>query len=1227
MKFNMIIKKLSFIFIILFFFTCLAISTVGHCGQTAEVEDLTAIRTNFLNDVEKILGGHDQEIVHLESDLNILEDVLGKLQTLEKKLIEGKIEGDVLDLTTRQQKILEERISILNKTIQVRTEKTEIAGNMKKALEAATTLSGRKNKINEEVLLLPGSQFESFQKEAELLEARLESILAKAREKEAHFQATQSTNDALSSSLEEQKEKLLEEVEELVNQKPETEEEIILVDNKKRLLENELKLRDDKIKLLFMQTELAKLGPQSVQVQRLNLELEKDIKTEIAGILSLKFKEEEIQRKEKEAEETKRAEDKIRWIAEEAKAKAELEKEKALKQAEIAVQKRLEETSPERKRILEVEADVHKQEGLIATIKDELITVGTERYEYLAGFKAILENIDELLGGENTPDEIAGELDVIAAESKGIQNKIETIQSRLSATEKQKAIIDESLEKVSADLTPTVQGDKSKIEKEAEGFSSKAQGEKLVELANMRLKLIEKQKKLIEAKIDRRNEVLESGRELLRKLADAQESLSQIQAANVWARRESRISTNTVIEGVSDIKLLKDKPFDFYKASVQNLKKLRIYLADTKNIPAFIIKVIVIVFVIFFTFFARRILNKWAGRGIERFTAVSPPTFFTSELVPGLFRIMQNTLTMFFLFVIALTISLTIPSNTPVILSAIYGFAILSIYKFLRGTVVESLSPYTGVRRWIPITYSSARHIFKGLNVILLFSAIIITLIFVLNAYGYKKDVIELLWFICRIVTISLAVWIAASQRSVLLKALPYYESAIGKFVNKIINILYPILIAFVILLFAIRSLGYALLTYTFVVTLIKSVIVSVIAYAVYRFLLRRLSLSREHKLKLRRQLDDKEFESEKISLNVGFRIYKGLLDYGILIIAVVIIFGMWNNTFKDVVSSPAAPTLFRNIYENILYVFASIKNGFMYKLTLAEGRYTTPFKLLIGILVLVAAFIFTRYLKNLLQTKVYEKAQLEQGARRAISSGITYFVIGVAVIIGLNIAGIPLRSLTIFAGAFGIGLGFGMQNIINNFVSGIIIFFEKPIKVGDIVTLDKEIAGKVEKISIRSTVVKTFDRKTVVVPNSKFLESNVVNWVHGGDMLLRSKVVVGVAYGSDTELVRDCLLKVMDSHPEVKKDPAPIVRFAKFGDSSLNFELYFWAHIFERWMAISDLNFAIDRIFRENNIEIPFPQRDLHIRSEKPVETQFTTLTKNDKDSNTDSKNLQIDK
>jgi small-conductance mechanosensitive channel len=1219
----MIIRK-SVSIIIILVSVSFGLTAGDLCSQPAEIEDPKLKQTTLLEDIKKVLENHELDITTLESNIKLLKGELETLNATKEKLIEDKIEVATLDLVIRQKDVIGDRINTLNETVTIRTEMTKVAGALEKALGITSTLTERKSRISDEAALLPASQFESIQKEVELLKTSLEAVLATVKEKETYLSTSQTSLDASKLKLEEEKKKLKDKLKTLTSQKPSTQEESYRIENMKRSLENEIKLQDDKINLLLFQTELASLNLQYAQVQKLNIELEKDVKTEIASVLSLKFKEAETQRKEKEAEEAKKAEEERRKIAEEEKAKAELEKKEALKKEEVAVQKQLEETSPEKKRVLEVEADVHKQQGLIATIKDELITLGTERYKDRAEFKKIQKDIEEILGGENTPGEIAEELVIIEIESKKVQDKVKTVQSLLNAAEKQKSIISESLKNASAELLPAIPGEKSSIEKEAEGFSDREQGEQLIKLANMRFRHIEEQNNLLDTKVKVLNERLELGNVSLKILADAEKELSQIRAANVWARRESKISTNTLTKGVSDLKTLKDKPFDFYKASVQNYKKLVFYLSDKKNIPAFIVKVFIITFAIFSTYFVRRFLKKWAKREIIRFTAVSPQTFYTFELIPGLLRIMLNTLTMFFLFVITLTISLTIPTKAPVILSAIYGFAIISVYKFLRATVVESLSPYTGARRWIPITYSSARHIFKGLNTILLFSAITITTIFVLNAYSYKKDVIELLWFIYRIVTIFLAIWIAASQRSVLLKMLPYSEGALGKFVNKVINILYPLLIAFVILLFAIRSLGYALLTYTFVATLVKSVIASIIAYAIYRFLLSRLLSSQERKLELRRQLDDEEFESEKRSLNLRVKVYKGLLDYGILIVTVIIIFGMWNDTFKGVASSPAAPELFRSVYEKVLYVVISIKNGLTYKFVLAEGRYTTPFKMLIGILVLVAAFICTRYLKNVLQTRVYEKAQLDKGARHAISSGITYFIIGIAAIIGLNVAGIPLRSLAIFAGAFGIGLGFGMQNIISNLVSGIIIFFEKPIKIGDVVTLDKDIAGKVEKISIRSTVVSTFDRKTVVVPNSKFLESNVVNWVHGGDMLLRSKIGIGVAYGSDTELVKKCLLEVMDLHPDVEKEPAPIVRFAEFGNSSLNFELYFWAHIFKRWMAISDLNFAIDRIFRENNIEIPFPQRDLHIRSEKPIDARFKTFTA--KGSGVDLENPQID-
>ena len=1216
----MIIKKLASAIIILVSLSF--VLTWGSLfGQSVKIEELTSKQERQLEDVKKALGVYLQDIAILKSNVNTLEEELKILNTSIEKLIEDKVGVEVLDLVTKQGVVVEKRINLLNETIRVRTEIKDKAAYLAKSLGVASTLTDRKKKIKDEAALLPTSQFEGIQKEVELLKAGLQAAQSVVKEKETYLSTSKISCDTSKLKLEKERGKLNDKLKTFIRQKPLTEEESYEIENIKRSLESNIKLKDERVALLLVQTELARRNLQTAQIQRLNKQLEISVKEGIADILSKKFKEAELERNK---EEDAVAEEERRRLAEEEKARVGLEKKIALKREKIAVQKQLQETSPERKRVLAVEADVHKQQGMIVTIKEELITADNERHKDRAEFRRIQKDLEEILGGENTPDEITSELGIISIDIQRIQDKTKAIQGLLTATRKQKSIVIESLQNSLTDLISTVPGGKSSLEKEAEGFSDKVLGVQLIRFANLRVQHIEEQSLFVEAKIDGLNERLKLNKMLLDEFAETRKTLSQIRAANIWSRRESRISTNTVIEGVTDLKTLKDKPFDFYQASVKNVKNLKTYLSKTENIPEFIVKIIIIVFVIFSAFFARRFLKKWAKHEIERFMAMSPRTFFSFELFPGLFRIMRNTVTMFFLFVISLTILLTVPSHAPIILSAVYAFSIISVYKFLRATVVESFSPYTGIRRWVPVTYSSARHIFKGSNIILHFSVIAVSIISVLNAYGYKKDVIELLWFIYRVATVSLVVWIAARQRSFLLKMLPYYESTIGRFVNKVINILYPLLIAFVIFLFAIRSLGYVQLTYTFIVMLIKSVVIAIIAYAVYRFLLRRLSLSKERKLALRRQLDDDEFESEKKSLNLAFRIYRWLLNYGILTIAVVIILGMWNNTFKDVVSSPAAPTLFQNVYENILYVFILIKNGLTYKFTFSEGRYTTPFKMLIAILVLVAAFISTRYLKNVLRTKVYKKAQLEQNARHAISSGITYSIITVAAIIGLIIAGIPLRSLTIFAGAFGIGLGFGMQNIIGNLVSGIIIFFEKPIKIGDIITLDKELAGKVEKISIRSTMITTFDRKTVVVPNSKFLESNVVNWVHGGDMLLRSKIVVGVAYGSDTGLVKNCLLKVMDSHSDVKKYPSPIVRFAEFGDSSLNFELYFWAHINDRWMTISDLNFEIDKIFRENNIQVPFPQRDLHIRAGNPVENEFITLA--NKDKNVDLEGPQID-
>ena len=275
------------------------------------------------------------------------------------------------------------------------------------------------------------------------------------------------------------------------------------------------------------------------------------------------------------------------------------------------------------------------------------------------------------------------------------------------------------------------------------------------------------------------------------------------------------------------------------------------------------------------------------------------------------------------------------------------------------------------------------------------------------------------------------------------------------------------------------------------------------------------------------------------------------------------------------------------------------------YRFVFEEGKYTTPLKIIIALIVLIVSFFIARYTKTLLDKKVFYKLRLDRGARHTLSTMARYAIIGIAILIGLNVAGIPLRSLAIFAGAFGIGIGFGMQNIISNFISGIILLIERPMNVGDVIILEDSALGTVEKFNARSTTIITPDGITMTVPNSKFIETKITNLTHPAPQI-RGCVKVGVAYGSNTALVKKCLLEIVKKNPNVRTYPEPFVRFAEFGESALVFELYFWADDpGKRWFTQSELNFAIDEVFRKNKIEIAFPQRDIHIRTMGPLSAQ----------------------
>jgi len=256
-----------------------------------------------------------------------------------------------------------------------------------------------------------------------------------------------------------------------------------------------------------------------------------------------------------------------------------------------------------------------------------------------------------------------------------------------------------------------------------------------------------------------------------------------------------------------------------------------------------------------------------------------------------------------------------------------------------------------------------------------------------------------------------------------------------------------------------------------------------------------------------------------------------------------------------------------------------------------------TLWMLLYLILATVILAIAASALNKLIAYRLLAKSRIELGVRIAIGSIIKYLVLVVGFVVILQTAGINLSSLTILLGALGVGIGFGLQNITNNFVSGIIILLERPIKVGDRIEV-AGVAGDVIDISMRATTILTNDNISIIVPNSQFISETVINWSHT-DRSVRFNFPVGVSYKEDPEAIRRVLLEIALANPGVLKDPKPDVLFSEYADSAMIFNLRVWTRDFINRPGVlkSQLYYEIARRFREEKIEIPFPQRDVYIR------------------------------
>ena len=249
------------------------------------------------------------------------------------------------------------------------------------------------------------------------------------------------------------------------------------------------------------------------------------------------------------------------------------------------------------------------------------------------------------------------------------------------------------------------------------------------------------------------------------------------------------------------------------------------------------------------------------------------------------------------------------------------------------------------------------------------------------------------------------------------------------------------------------------------------------------------------------------------------------------------------------------------------------------------------------GALIFVLALLASRTLSALLQRRIAKRAYLDPGLRYTMGRLTQYLIIAVGMLLSLKAAfSLDLTSIAVLFTALSVGIGFGLQYLAADIASGFILLFERPVRVGDRITIGED-EGDVQSINLRTTVVATNDRISIIVPNSKLVSQRLINWSYG-DPRARISIPVSVAYGSDIELVTNTLLKAAEEVDNVLRDPAPKVQFLKFGDWSLDFRLLVWTNRPRLHTQIrSDINYRIEKLFRHAEIEIPFPQTELRLR------------------------------
>lgn len=469
----------------------------------------------------------------------------------------------------------------------------------------------------------------------------------------------------------------------------------------------------------------------------------------------------------------------------------------------------------------------------------------------------------------------------------------------------------------------------------------------------------------------------------------------------------------------------------------------------------------------------------------------------------------------------------------------------------------------------------------------LFLAAVCVPLPGILELYGWAPYSRGYLWSAYRVLSLAAVLAFGLNRQSVLRVAHRSDQDRTG-LIYVLVHSLYPVLYLTVVALLVLDVLGYRALTTYVVAGVSKSVVAIILARLSVRYTRDVIRRYAGYLLALRTKESASVDPStaERVESDLWFKVASAAVRWSVAVSATVLVLGFWGVSSLTIKSA---------LHMDIIPA--------------AEGRPAVSVGgALLSVAIFVLSWVVSRGIRSFLETRIFPAySEMDRGGRAAISTLLHYVLVVFGAYVALAILRIPLGAITVVLGTVGLGLGLGLQPVFVNFLSGLIILFERHVKVGDLVEVDG-VLGEVTGINLRATSVKTFDNVDMVIPNSDFVSHKVTNWTLI-DTRIRGKVHVSVDYKTDPRLVEKLLLQVANESSFVLVDPPPNVRFTDLGDNGLEFSLVVWfKNVGDRWDFMSACRYRIFDLFKDHGVEVPFPQRTFNTPAGEPLRVRVET-------------------